>query len=150
MSTKDMVRAFFKMVTADPSVLADMQAMAAEPTVTRKPAKGKRTLTDEQKQKMADGRKAAQAARAAATAKPAPAPVVAATKPAKVKGKGRKTFGPIGAGVGQKAKNGRVYVPLWVNGEYVCPMRADVARELFVFIRSAQAGDLLSWIESQG
>lgn len=154
MSTKDMVRAFFKMVTADPSVLADMQAMAAEPTVTRKPAKGKgkRTLTDEQKAKMAAGRKAASAARAAATGKPAPEPVVEAAKPAKVKGKGKgKTkFGKVEAGTGQRDRKGRVWVPLWIDGEFAGSVRQDVARAMFIAIRGEQAGALLTHIESQG
>lgn len=80
------LNSILKMIMADPAAVAELQAMAAAPTVTRKPAKGKgkRTLTDEQKAKMAAGRKAASAARAAATGKPAPAPVVEAAKPAKV------------------------------------------------------------------
>ena len=74
-----MLNNLIKMSMADPAAVAELQAMTAAPT-TRK-VKGKKTLTDEQKAKMAAGRKAASAARAAATGKPAPV-VAAKAKPA--------------------------------------------------------------------
>jgi hypothetical protein len=147
-----MLNNLIKMIMADPAAVAELQAMNAAPTVTRKPAKGKgkRTLTDEQKAKMAAGRKAASAARAAATGKPAPEPVVEAAKPAKVKGKGKAKFGKAEAGTGQRDRKGRVWVPLWIDGEFAGSVRQDVARAMFIAIRGEQAGALLTHIESQG
>lgn len=65
------------LVAADKAeVAAALAAVESPATVTRKPAKGKRTLSDEQKRKMAEGRKRAAAAKgkpAAKAAKPAAA-----------------------------------------------------------------------------
>lgn len=68
------------LVAADKAeVAAALAAVESPATVTRKPAKGKRTLTDEQKRKMAEGRKRA----AAAKGKPAKAAKPAAAKPSR-------------------------------------------------------------------
>lgn len=145
-----MLNNLIKMIMADPAAVAELQAMTAAPTARK--VKGKKTLTDEQKAKMAAGRKAASAARAAATGKPAPEPVVEAAKPAKVKGKGKgkAKFGKVEAGQGQRDRKGRVWVPMWIDGEFAGSMRKDVARAMFIAIRSENAGALLTHVESQG
>lgn len=72
------------LVAADKAeVAAALAAVESPATVTRKPAKGKRTLTDEQKRKMAEGRKRAAAAKGKSVEKPAKAAKPAAAKPSR-------------------------------------------------------------------
>lgn len=124
------------------TLLKGLMALIADadaPTVAK--PKRKRTLTDEQKAKMAAGR------RKAAAAKGAPAAKKAQKAPTKTH---REEFEDgVAMGTGRKDSTGRMWVSCYVNGEYAAGLRADLARALFLAIRSQTAGDMLAHIELQ-
>jgi hypothetical protein len=111
------------------------------PAVAAKP-KGKRKGNPEALAKWRESQKATAPAKAKAT-KAAPAK---ADKPKVAK---EEFAGGIAMGAGQKDKKGRTWVPVWVNGEYGGSMRADLARALFVAIRSEAAKDMLAHVQLQ-
>jgi hypothetical protein len=109
------------------------------PAVAAKP-KGKRKGNPEALAKWRASQKAAAPAKAA---KAAPAK---ADKPKVAK---EEFAGGIAMDPGQKDKKGRTWVPVWVNGEYCGSMRADLARALFIAIRSEAAKDMLAHVQLQ-
>ena len=111
------------------------------PAVAAKP-KGKRKGNPEALAKWRESQKATAPAKAKAT-KAAPAK---ADKPKVAK---EEFAGGIAMDPGQKDKKGRTWVPVWVNGEYCGSMRADLARALFVAIRSEAAKDMLAHVQLQ-
>ena len=149
-----MFKHMFKMIMADPAARAELEAALGEadaPAVARKAtpkAKGKRKGNPEALRKWRESQKAAKAA-APVKAK-APAGTKAKAAPAKAEKADREEFpGGIAMGAGTKDKKGRTWVPVWVNGEYVGGMRADLARALFIAIRSEAAKDMLAHIALQ-
>jgi hypothetical protein len=131
------------------TLLKSLMALIADadaPAVAAKP-KGKRKLTEEQRAKMAAGRKRAAAAKGG-DVKPAAKAKAAKPKGAKAE---REVFeGGISLGEGRKdKKKGNTWVPCYVNDEYAGGLRADLARALFLAIRGKAAGDMLAHIELQ-
>lgn len=122
------------------SLIADADAPAV---AVKEKAKGRRTLSDEQKAKMAAGRKKA------AAAKGKPAKKADAVEKAVAAKASRETFGDMSFGEGREDKKGRLWVPFWLGDEYAGSLRADVARKVFLAIRGAAAGDMLAHIELQ-
>lgn len=137
---------------AEKAELAAMLADDGGVAVAERPrkGKGKRTLSPEQKAKMAEGRRKAAAAKGKAEK-----PAKPATKPAKAE---RVIEGETFAGNGHTLvmqegtpakRSGKVYVPMWVNGQFAGSMRADLARAIVNVLRSQAGNDVVAHCDLQ-